>query len=280
MPSTFQVVVADDLEGMRELLAAALEASGRFEVVAKAADGPEALRAVRELTPDLALLDLGMPGPGGMEVLPELVAASPETKVIVVSGFPRGNLAHHTLRQGAVGYVEKGLSAKAMVDDVVAVAGLLETLAWALASDRRRLAADPTSSAGARRFVEETLRRWDCEAVLDTVKLLVSELVTNSVVHAGSAADVAVLLKPDALRIEVSDSGAGGVRPRVAGAEDTSGRGMGLVRDLSAAWGVEVTDAGKTVWFEVPRLDALPAPAPPASSAVPATPASWPSPPG
>ena len=221
-------------------------------MVARAGDGAEAVRAVREHAPDLALLDLGMPGTGGIEALPELVAAAPATRVIVVSGFPRGRLGRLTVGHGAVGYVEKGLSAKAMVDDVVAVAGLLETVASALATDRTRLAADPRSSAGARRFVEETLRRWDCEEVLDTVKLLVSELVTNSVIHAGSAADVAVLLKEDALRIEVSDEGGGAVDPRDAAADATSGRGMELVGSLSSAWGVDVTDHGKTVWFEVP----------------------------
>ena len=250
------MVVADDLEDMRELLAAALESTGRFEVVGRAGDGAEAIRAVRETRPDLVLLDLGMPGLGGIEALPALVEESTSTRVVVVSGFPRGRLGHHTVRHGAVGYVEKGLSAKAMVDDVIAVAGLLETVASALAADRTRLAADPRSSAGARRFVEETLRRWDCAEALDIVKLLVSELVTNSVIHAGSAADVAVLLKDDALRIEVTDDGGGRVDPRRAADDATSGRGMELVASMSSSWGVDVSPTGKTVWFEVPRLDA------------------------
>ena len=254
----FRVVVADDFEGMRELLAAALETSGRFEVVARASGGAEALEAVRALQPDLALLDLGMPGVGGIDVLPQLVSASPRTRVVVVSGFPRGHLASLTVGRGAVGYVEKGLSAKAMVDDVVAVAGALETVAAALAQDRTRLDRDLRSSATARRFVVETLRRWECDDVLDTVTLLVSELVTNSVVHAGSEAEVAVLLRPDALRIEVSDTGAALPDRREAADDATSGRGLAIVDQLASAWGVEVTATGKTVWFEVPRLDGAP----------------------
>lgn len=254
----FQVVVADDSSDMRELLSAALEVTGRFEVVARCGDGTAALEAVRALHPDLALLDLGMPGVGGIDVLPELVAASPRSRVIVVSGFPRGRLAHLTLTQGAVGYVEKSLSAKAMVDDIVSVAGMLEAVSWALAESRAHLEADPRSSAAARRFVEETLRRWECDGLLDTVNLLVSELVTNSIVHAASDADIAVLLKPDAVRIEVTDHGHALLEVKQAGESDTSGRGLALVEALSSSWGVIPGPDGNTVWFEVPRPDTMP----------------------
>lgn len=253
----FRVVIADDFDGMRALLAAALEATDRFEVVARCASGEEALDAVRAHAPDLALLDLGMPGTGGIDILPQLVAASPLTRVVVVSGFPRGRLAHLILGQGAVGYVEKGLSAKAMVDDIVAVAGMLEAVTAALEALRSRFERDPRSSAAARRFVGEALRRWECEGLLDTVNLLVSELVTNSVLHARSEPDVAVLLTPDAVRIEVSDQG--GALPDVVEPSDeaTSGRGLALVETLSSAWGVEASPGGKTVWFEVGRPDAM-----------------------
>ena len=255
MTAAFRVTVADDFDGMRELLTAALEATGRFEVVALASSGEEAVAAVRAHRPDLALLDLGMPGTGGIDILPELVEASPQTRVVVVSGFPRGRLAHLTAGHGAVGYVEKGLSPRAMVDDVVAVAGMLEAVTAALDALRTRLDRDPRSSAAARRFVGEALRTWECEDVLDTVNLLVSELVTNSVLHANSAPDVAVLLKADAVRIEVTDQG--GALPDVpeAGDDATSGRGLALVETLSSAWGVESTPEGKTVWFEVERPD-------------------------
>lgn len=252
------MVVADDLEDMRELLATALEADGRFEVVARAADGHEAVEAVRVCEPDLALLDLGMPGAGGMAMLPLVAAASPRTRVVVVSGFPRGQLASLTSGRGAVGYVEKGLSAKAMVNGIVAVAGVLEAAALALPQDRTFLEQDPRSSAAARRFVEETLRRWECDDVLDAVTLLVSELVTNSVIHAVSGAEVAVLLKPDTLRIEVSDSGAGIPGRQDAEGDATSGRGLSMVEILSSSWGIDEVEGGKTVWFEVPRPDGTP----------------------
>ncbi|HUR18842.1 MAG TPA: response regulator [Acidimicrobiales bacterium] len=254
----FRVVVADDSGDMRELLSVALEVTGRFEVVARCADGMEALDAVRDLQPDLALLDLGMPNVGGIEVLPDLVAASPRSRVIVVSGFPKGRLAHLTVSQGAVGYVEKSLSAKAMVDDIVSVAGMIEAVSWALAENRAHLERDPRSSATARRFVGETLKRWECDELLDTVNLLVSELVTNSIVHADSEAYIAVLLKPDAVRIEVTDHGQAVPAVRTVDSGATSGRGLAMVEALASSWGVVPDPEGKTVWFEVPRPDTMP----------------------
>lgn len=253
----FSVVIADDFDGMRDLLAAALETTGRFEVVARCASGEEAVEAVRACRPDLALLDLGMPGTGGYDILPDLVAASPQTRVVVVSGFPRGRLAHLTLGHGAAGYVEKGLSVRAMVDDIVAVAGLLEVVTSALEALRTSLDRDLRSSAAARRFVGEALRRWECEGLLDTVSLLVSELVTNSVVHANSAPDVSVQLKADTVRIEVTDQGRDLPEVEDAGDDATSGRGLAMVEVLASAWGVDATPEGKTVWFEVGRPDAM-----------------------
>jgi anti-sigma regulatory factor (Ser/Thr protein kinase) len=103
--------------------------------------------------------------------------------------------------------------------------------------------------------VDETLRRWDCGEQLDVVTLLVSEVVTNAIVHAGTDVEVSVELKPDAVRIEVSDEAVGLPAPRDATDEETSGRGLALVEALASEWGVDSRPEGKVVWFEVPRLD-------------------------
>jgi DNA-binding NarL/FixJ family response regulator len=251
----FTVVLADDSDETRELLSTALELNGRFKVVGQAGDGADAVELVRQNQPDLALLDLGMPRVGGLEALPALREASPHTRVIVVSGFPRGRLADVVAHQGALGYVEKGLSPRRMVDAVVAVAGILELVEEVLAQSTAQLDKDLRSGAAARRFMEETLDRWDCGEVLDVVNLLVSELVTNAVVHANSEASVAVLLTPAAIRIEVTDNGSGLPAVRDATDEDTTGRGMALVEALASDWGILPRAEGKTVWFEVPRPD-------------------------
>jgi CheY-like chemotaxis protein/anti-sigma regulatory factor (Ser/Thr protein kinase) len=249
----FRVVVADDDADMRALLSTALRRDGRFEVVGEAGDGDEAVAVVEATQPDLVLLDLGMPGRGGLEALPLLRRAADKAQIVVVSGFPGDRLEAVSRASGAVGYVEKGLSPKQTVLDVLAVAGVLDAIVGFL-SNRKTFDRDLASSRAARGFMAETLAQWDCGELLDSVNLLVSELVTNAVVHADSEAEVAVVLTSTSLRVEVADNGSGTVQPREAGAFDTSGRGMALVEAMSTRWGTEHRpDGGRVTWFEVER---------------------------
>lgn len=255
MDGHFTVVVADDDPDARLLLITALRRDGRFDVVGEATDGAAAVDCARELVPDLVLLDLAMPGVGGLEALPLLREAAPDSHVVVVSGFPGDRLEGVMRARGAVGYVEKGLSPRQTVRDVVAVAGVLDAIAGVL-SVRETFDRELSSSRAARRFMAETLATWHCDELLDSVNLLVSELVTNAVVHAGSEAEVAVVLTPDVLRVEVADSGGGTPTKKHAEAWATSGRGMALVDAVSSSWGVESRPGGgKIVWFELARPD-------------------------
>lgn len=255
--TTFRVMLADDNDDMRRLLTVALSRDGRFEVVGEAGDGDEAVELARALKPDLILLDLGMPKRGGLESVPLLREVSPESRVVVVSGFPGERLETLTRAQGAVGYVEKGLSPKQMVLDVLAVAGVLEVVTSAL-STSETFEQHAASGRAARRFMAETLTQWRCDDLLDTVSLLVTELVTNAVIHAASDAEVAVALMPTVLRVEVSDRGEGRPERRRAGTMDTSGRGMELIDALAARWGAEPRPGGgNTVWFELERGELL-----------------------
>ena len=89
-------------------------------------------------------------------------------------------------------------------------------------------------------------------ASIDNVVLLTNELVTNAVVHAGTRIDVVVRDLHGFVQIEVFDAG----KQIPAVAEGTfaseSGRGLGIVAALSAAWGVNPGPDGKTVWFRCP----------------------------
>ena len=250
-----RTVVVDDSPDLRSLFQLALTRSGKFDVVGEAGDGAEAIDVVAATKPDLLLLDLGMPGMGGLEVMPRVREVSPATTVVVISGYPREGLEERVAARGAAGYVEKGLSVKAMIDQVIATAGVLQLVSTALDEQRLELDQDLRSGSTARRFVTEALERWDCGTALDTVQLLVSELVTNAVVHAASRPNVAVLLLPHAIRVEVADAAAAGVAPRDATDKDESGRGLFLIEELSSSWGVDAHPEGKTVWFEVPRFD-------------------------
>ncbi len=122
-----------------------------------------------------------------------------------------------------------------------------------------RLAPVPTSARQARRFVSDTLAEWGDEPYVEAASLLVSELVTNAVLHAGSAVEVVVGHdgRHANLRIEVHDSSLRA--PRVGGfdLDATSGRGLALVDAISDRWGVENDADGKKIWFEIERDDAL-----------------------
>jgi DNA-binding NarL/FixJ family response regulator len=251
----FRVLIADDDSDHRLLQRVTLGRDGRFDVVGEATDGAEALAMAVELRPDLVLLDLSMPRVDGLEALPQLRTAVPDSKVIMMSSFSRDQFAPAVMRAGAVGYLEKGMPQRRLVDEILALAGLLEVVEEALAAARAKLAPELQSAGRARKFVDETLRRWDCGEQLDVVTLLVSEVVTNAIVHAGTEVEVSVELRDEAVRIEVTDKEVGLPKPRDAAEEDTSGRGLALVEAMASDWGVEARPGGKVVWFEVPRLD-------------------------
>jgi len=108
-----------------------------------------------------------------------------------------------------------------------------------------------SSPALARAFCDRVLDETRCsEEVRSDARLVVSELVTNAVLHAGTSIDLNVRLEASALRIEVTDRGAD--RPQVWANDDMSGRGMRIVAALGQAWGVLDLASGKTVWCEIP----------------------------
>lgn len=241
-----RALVVDDVADLRHMTRLALESTGRVEVVGEAGDGEAAIVAAGELQPDLVLLDLAMPVLDGLTALPRIRRAAPSASVVVVSGMEQDAVAAAVAAGGAVGFVSKDLSPKRLAAEVLALGGVV-------AAVRTHLERDLASPRTARHFVEDALTQWECDQQVDVINLLVSELVTNAVVHAGSAADVAVRLTDTTVRVSVADTGAGMPNRKDVGAEETSGRGVGLVDTLAAAWGIERLPVGKAIWFEVPR---------------------------
>ncbi len=108
------------------------------------------------------------------------------------------------------------------------------------------------SVRAARHFLDEELERWQQQDLQWTAELLLSELATNAVLHAGTEFTVALLLLPDgAVRIEVTDRVRRVPRERRYDAEATTGRGIALVVHLSRAWGVDKQADGKVVWCKL-----------------------------
>jgi len=114
------------------------------------------------------------------------------------------------------------------------------------------LAADVRSAGEARRFVASTLSDWMAPAYRDVAVLVVSELVANAALHARTEIGVRVELKPDCLRLSVSDGSPRVPVVRHYSEQSTTGRGLTLVTVLARDWGVDPNpDGGKTVWAEV-----------------------------
>ncbi len=125
-PSLLRVVIADDAEDIRFLLALRLKREGGFEVVGEACTGTEAIDVVDEYAPDVLVLDLAMPVMDGLEAIPEIKRRRPDCKIVVLSGFEEELVAKKALACGADAYLEKGA---AMSELGSAIAKLYEAAA-------------------------------------------------------------------------------------------------------------------------------------------------------
>lgn len=109
----------------------------------------------------------------------------------------------------------------------------------------------PASAALARSFVERILGDWGCDGLVDASRLLVSELVTNAVLHARTDLELSVVLIARGVRVEVTDGSPSAPVVRHYEDEAMTGRGLALVEELASEWGVEERTHGKAVWFEI-----------------------------
>ena len=112
---------------------------------------------------------------------------------------------------------------------------------------------DPTSARACRRFLLDTLDEWNADEFADEAVLLLSELVTNAVLHAGTDIEIDLRLERGILRVEVRDGD-----PRIPSVRQYSllsgtGRGLALVAGTAKSWKAEpLPDTrGKRVWFEL-----------------------------
>jgi two-component system nitrate/nitrite response regulator NarL len=118
---TIRTVLADDHPIFREGLVRTLEESGVFAVVGSAATADEAVALVEYHTPDLALLDISMPG-GGIDAARRIRAASPPTRIAMLTVSEADQDVAGALRAGAIGYVLKGVSARELTGILASVA--------------------------------------------------------------------------------------------------------------------------------------------------------------
>ncbi|MFI7413712.1 SpoIIE family protein phosphatase [Streptomyces sp. NPDC049627] len=116
----------------------------------------------------------------------------------------------------------------------------------------------PDAVMHARRFTARTLRRWQVGEAADSVLLVVSELVTNALVHTQGPVRLDLILRGDRVRVSVSDaSPRAPAKPVIVDWESTGGRGLLLVEAMSESFGSVPVAGGKQVWSEirVPRRE-------------------------
>ena len=141
-----RVLLADDHALVREGLRALLSSHPEIEVVGDAADGLAAIHAVERLNPDVVLMDIAMPGLGGLEATIELRTRFPAVRVIVLSQYEDREYVRRFLKAGAAGYVLKKAVGGDLVTAIRAVAAggswLYPTVAAAVLDELRNGHAD------------------------------------------------------------------------------------------------------------------------------------------
>jgi two-component system response regulator NreC len=118
-----RLLLIDDFPLIREGFAAALKSDPGLKIVGQADNGEEGLRLARELQPDVVVLDLSMPGMGGMTVLEKLHNDAPETKVLVVTATEKAQPLLEAVAAGASGYLTKRSTREELRQAVITVYG-------------------------------------------------------------------------------------------------------------------------------------------------------------
>lgn len=107
MTQKIRVFLADDHAVLRTGLKMFINSQDDMVCVGEAGNGKSTLAQVRQLRPDLVLLDLSMPGLGGLEALPEIIKQAPETRVLILTMHTEEDYLHQAIKQGAAGYILK-----------------------------------------------------------------------------------------------------------------------------------------------------------------------------
>jgi DNA-binding NarL/FixJ family response regulator len=119
--SAARILIADDHELIRRGLVAELSDRADWTIVAEAANGRQAVKLAAELAPDIAILDLTMPELNGLDATREIRAATPGTRILIVTAHESEQLVREVLDAGAMGYVLKSDAGQALLQAVDAL---------------------------------------------------------------------------------------------------------------------------------------------------------------
>lgn len=113
-----RIVVVDDHEIVRQGIATILSKDVGFQIIGEAADGHEAVRLITETRPDVALVDVRLPGISGVELCYHIQRESPETQVLILTGYLDSNVVRECIRAGAKGFVLKDVGSTDLVKSI------------------------------------------------------------------------------------------------------------------------------------------------------------------
>ncbi len=150
MTTPVNILIADDHSVVRAGLRALLERQGRFRVVAEASTGEEAIAKAQELRPDVAVLDVRMPGVSGIEACRQIVSTVPDCRVIILTSYAEDELLFAAIQAGASGYVLKRIGDNELVlavDRVSRGEGMLDPSMTAAVFTEMRKAGEANNAA-------------------------------------------------------------------------------------------------------------------------------------
>lgn len=122
MHHTIRLLIADDHAVVRAGLRALLEKNGQFRVVAEAGNGEEAIRLAQQHHPDVAVLDVRMPGMSGIDACTQIIKTVPNCHVIMLTSYAEDELVMAAIQAGASGYVLKRIGENELVQAIERVA--------------------------------------------------------------------------------------------------------------------------------------------------------------
>jgi DNA-binding NarL/FixJ family response regulator len=158
MTRVIRTLLAEDEALMRAGMRLILDHADDIEVSAEVSDGPSAVRACRERRIDVALLDVNMPGGDGLAAIPDIVRASPDTGIVMITSFGDDRNVARALRAGALGFLLKDTGPADLVRAVRAAAAGESILAPQITRRliERHLLSDDAAASAMRRIEQLT----------------------------------------------------------------------------------------------------------------------------